>query len=154
MGHVKAAGRDGGACCGAVAGFQDGTDLFGLDLGDQPSYRPINVLIILPILSGVTSFLLSWVTQHYQKNVVPDDDKKKNSSGVSTADSAAQTSKMMMYMMPIMSVVIGFALPAGITVYWILNNLFSMAQEPIIQAISKKYWNKPVADEEEEPKLN
>lgn len=134
--------------------FEINFDLFGLDLGDQPSYRPVNVLIILPIISGVTSFLLSWVTQYYQKNMIPNDDKKKTSSGVSTADSAAQTSKMMMYMMPIMSVVIGFALPAGITVYWILNNVFSMAQEPIIQAISKKYWNKPAVEEEEEPKLN
>jgi YidC/Oxa1 family membrane protein insertase len=61
---------------------------------------------------------------------------------------------MMMYMMPIMSVVIGFALPAGITVYWILNNLFSMVQEPVVQAISKKYWTKPPIEDEEEAKLN
>ncbi|MBR4941549.1 MAG: YidC/Oxa1 family membrane protein insertase, partial [Clostridia bacterium] len=57
---------------------------------------------------------------------------------------------MMMYMMPIMSIVIGFALPAGITVYWILNNLFSMAQEPIVQMISKKYWNKPAVSSAED----
>ncbi len=124
--------------------------LFGLDLGDQPSYRPINILIILPILSGLTSFALSWVTQHYQKGNTPA--PAKNSSGVAGTDTAAQTSKMMMYMMPIMSVVIGFALPAGLTVYWILNNVFSMAQEPIVQMIAKKYWNKPVTDLDEEPK--
>ena len=126
--------------------------LFGLDLGDQPSYRPMNILVILPILSGITSFLLSWVTQKYQKGVVPEPEKK--GSGLAGADTAGQTSKMMMYMMPIMSVVIGFALPAGITVYWILNNLFSMVQEPVVQAISKKYWTKPPIEDEEEAKLN
>lgn len=154
--EAEAAGTEYTAPYSTEEFFEINFDLFGLDLGDQPSYRPVNVLIILPIISGITSFLLSWVTQYYQKNMIPNDDKKKTSSGVSTADSAAQTSKMMMYMMPIMSVVIGFALPAGITVYWILNNVFSMAQEPIIQIISKKYWNKPAveAEEEEAPKLN
>lgn len=119
--------------------------LFGLDLGEQPSYKPINILVILPILSGITSFLLSWVSQYYQKAMMPpkNSGQKKGSSGVSQPNSAEQTSKMMMYTMPIMSLIIGFMLPAGITVYWILNNVFSMAQEPLIMFIAKKRWFRP-----------
>lgn len=119
--------------------------MFGLDLGDQPSYKPINILVILPILSGITSFLLSWVSQYYQKAMMPSKNsgQKKGSSGVSQPNSAEQTSKMMMYTMPIMSLIIGFMLPAGITVYWILNNVFSMAQEPLIMFIAKKRWFRP-----------
>ncbi|MBR4941857.1 MAG: YidC/Oxa1 family membrane protein insertase, partial [Clostridia bacterium] len=62
--------------------------LFGLDLGDQPSYKPVNVLVILPIISGLTSFLLSWVTQYYQKANTPASDSKKSSSGISPQDTA------------------------------------------------------------------
>jgi YidC/Oxa1 family membrane protein insertase len=121
--------------------FEINFNLFGLDLGDQPGWNPINILIILPILSGVTSFFLSWVTQRYQKKISGPRPAAAD-SGVAGANSAEQTSKMMMYMMPIMSVVIGFMLPAGITVYWILNNLVSAAQEPLLYSIAKKRFLK------------
>ncbi len=102
----------------------------GLDLGDMPSYSPINLLAILPVISAITAYLMSLLTQ------------KLNAASVqgSAAASAANTSKMMLYFMPIMSLVIGFTLPAGLTLYWIVNNILSGAQEPLLMVVAKKRY--------------
>ena len=102
----------------------------GLDLGDQPSYNPINLLAILPVISAITAYLMSLLTQ------------KLNAASVqgSAAASAANTSKMMLYFMPIMSLVIGFTLPAGLTLYWIVNNILSGVQEPLLMYVAKKRY--------------
>ena len=49
-----------------------------------------------------------------------------------------QTNKMMMYMMPLMSLWIGFTLPAGLCVYWIAQYVITMAQEVICSKMLKK----------------
>lgn len=105
----------------------------GLDLGDMPTYNPINLLIILPILSALTAYGMSWVSQKY--NAVPN-------TGNEAAASAAKSAKTMMYFMPLMSLVFGFTLPAGVTVYWILNNILSAAQEPLLIYVAKKKYGK------------
>ena len=77
--------------------------------------------------------------------------QKLNAASVQSAAAAqaANTSKMMLYFMPIMSLVIGFTLPAGLTLYWIVNNILSAIQEPILMTIAKKKYggNLPAADE-------
>ncbi len=45
-----------------------------------------------------------------------------------TAQTAAM-SKQMAYMLPVMIVVIGWNLPAGLTLYWIVTTLFSIAEQ-------------------------
>jgi YidC/Oxa1 family membrane protein insertase len=42
---------------------------------------------------------------------------------------------MMMYMMPIMSLVISFTVPAGVAVYWIFSNLLQMVQTVVLNAM-------------------
>ena len=44
--------------------------------------------------------------------------------------------KQMMYMMPAMTLFIGWKLPAGLTLYWLLTNLAMVAQQKI--AFGKK----------------
>ncbi len=41
----------------------------------------------------------------------------------------ASMNKSMMYMMPVMTVVIGMQLPGGLTLYWVTVTLFSIAQQ-------------------------
>ena len=82
--------------------------------------------------------------------------QKLNAASVkgSAAATAANTSKMMTYFMPIMSLIIGFSLPAGLTLYWIINNVLSAVQEPILISIAKKKYggNLPAADEKDTKK--
>ena len=47
------------------------------------------------------------------------------------------STNMMMYMMPVMSLVISFTVPAGVAVYWIFSNLLAMVQTVVLNAM----WN-------------
>ena len=44
----------------------------------------------------------------------------------------------MMYMMPVITVVIGANFPAGLTFYWLVNTLFSVAQQYLVLGIKKE----------------
>ncbi|MEG0780242.1 MAG: YidC/Oxa1 family membrane protein insertase [Oscillospiraceae bacterium] len=88
-------------------------------------------LMLIPILSGLLSFVLSKITMSTQ---------------ATPEGSAAATNKMMMYMMPLMSVYIGFILPAALGVYWIAQSVFSILQE----AFLGKFYGKKLEAEEAE----
>ncbi len=88
-------------------------------------------LMLIPILSGALSFLLSKVTM--------------STSGQQLEGSAAASNKMMMWMMPLMSVYIGFILPAALGVYWIAQSAFSILQELIVG----RFYTKKLQAEED-----
>ena len=86
-------------------------------------------LILIPIISGALSLLLSKVTMSQNK----------------MEGSAAASGKMMMWMMPLMSVYIAFIMPAALGVYWIAQSAFSIIQESIL---GKFYTNKLQSEED------
>lgn len=96
-------------------------DFLGMNLAATPSFKAFNLLWIIPILSGLTAFLQSYVTQKLQ--------------GISQEQ--AGNMKMMLYTMPLMSVYFGFILPAGLGIYWIANNIFMTLQEIILSRVMK-----------------
>jgi len=99
--------------------FPMNLQFLGMNLGAVPSFTTLNVLMVLPILSAITSFLLSKLTTWLQER--------------STGHKAEnQQAGMMLWMMPLISIWIGFSLPAGLTVYWIASNLAGMLQELFI----------------------
>ena len=84
-------------------------------------------LVLIPIISAA----LSWL----QSKIVMGDQKSTNS-----------TSNTMMWTMPIMSLWIGFTLPAALGVYWIANSVFSIIQEFLLG----KFYNSKLEAEEDE----
>lgn len=50
---------------------------------------------------------------------------------------AAAITNQMMYMMPVITVLIGASFPAGLTFYWLLTTLFSVAQQYIVLGFKK-----------------
>ncbi len=96
-----------------------------IDLAATPSFGEFNILWIIPILSGLTSLLMSWLGQ--KLNPMQNANPQAQSSG-----------KIMMFMMPLMSVWFGFILPAGLGVYWISNNILSGVQEALLNVWMKK----------------
>ena len=116
-------------------------NFLGLDLTQTPSFKELSWLMILPILSGATALLMSILSQKMQA---------KTLGGSQTTDQN-RSAKMLLYTMPLISVVIGFTLPAGLTVYWIANNVLSIAQEYLLQLqmrrLMKKTEEKEAAEE-------
>ena len=84
-------------------------------------------LFLLPVISVVTSFLSMKVSMATNQMNKQSENKQMDS-----------TNKMMLWMMPVMSIWIGFTIPAGLTVYWIAQYFVTMGQEVICGKMLKK----------------
>lgn len=95
-----------------------------IDLLAQPNISFDNVLnqisiyYLFPLLSGVTTYFYSKMSM-----------------------SADSSQKMMLYMMPVMITVFSFNFPAGLVIYWIMNNVFSIGQHGIMSYLDKVKTN-------------
>ena len=109
-------------------------------LGMDLSVLPSNVLkaftftwsnigvILMPVISAGLSFVMSMASMAGQDKDSP----------------AAKQMKMMLWMMPLMSLWIGFTLPAALCVYWIAQSAFSAVQEWYMG----KFYTKKIEEEE------
>lgn len=110
-------------------------EFLGMNLAQVPTWRvwehPLtwnNIgLALMPIISALLSLLMSVVTQ-----------KTNNMSNPNAAQQSGSTNMMLYVMSPLMSLWIGYVMPAGLCVYWIINSLLSMVQEVISGRLLKK----------------
>lgn len=89
--------------------------------------------IIIPVLAGVTQFISVKLSQ-------------MGASGAALQDSdnpMASSMKTMTYTMPLISVVFGFTLPAGLGLYWVASAAVRSVQQVIVNKYLK---NKSVED--------
>lgn len=103
--------------------------MFGLFLGEQPSLtpgsRPIGLylaLLAIPILSGITSLIMSLAT-------------RKSTGGAAADGQMAGMNNSMLIMMPMMSVWISFVVPAGVGIYWLISNVLSSIQAVVLNRV-------------------
>lgn len=97
-------------------------------------------LAILPLVSTVVSFLSMKVSMATNKI----NNQTQN-------DQMDRTNKMMMWTMPLMSLWIGYTVPAGLSIYWIAQYVVTMIQEVICAKLLKKdYEAARLAAEEQE----
>lgn len=129
----------------AFAGKFDGLinldyNFLGVDLASTPSSMfsqfphggwPMIGLFLLPIIATALQFMMTFVSM-----------KTNGSSGNMNG-----SSKTMMYMMPLMTLWMGFILPGALSIYWSANAGFSVLQELTLN----KYFNK-ILDREETDK--
>ena len=107
----------------------------GLDLSKIPTWKfwaggvsPSSLgLFVLPIASTAVSYLSMKVSMATNQMNSGTENKQMD-----------QTNKMMMWMMPLMSLWIGFTVPAGLSVYWITQYFVTMIQEVICGKMLKK----------------
>ena len=111
--------------------FSINFSLFGLvDLSQIPQLQFWTItgglgLFLLPVISAVTGVFFSFISM--KTNAINKQSAQNNSSA-----------KTMMIVSPLISLWIGFTLPAALCVYWIANNLLSMLQEFLCSRILKK----------------
>ena len=102
----------------------------GMDLSGTPNLPwqgGWNWLVIIPLLSGLTALLSSVISM-------------KNSPNMGQAGASM---KMMMYIMPLISIWFTFMVPIGVGIYWTLSNVFGCVQSLILNKI---YNPKEVAE--------
>lgn len=100
--------------------------LFGVNLADIPSLDKISILLLVPILTFVISFLSMKINKKFMYNA---------NEGVQTDAATGCSTKMMDWMMPLMSVYITFIVPAVIGIYWMFNNIFGTIQQIILAKV-------------------
>ncbi len=103
--------------------------IFGRSLLEVPTTYGImpNWTWLIVLASGLSAFLSSVLSMHYSKASMSAEQQQMG--GCST--------NMMMYMMPLMSLVFSFTVPAGVAVYWTFSNLLAMVQTVVLNAM----WN-------------
>ena len=145
----------------AIPGISEATleginfNFFGIDLGAIPQFNIFAEtwawdwahigLFLIPIISAASQVLQMWVSQKGNESVIT------NEKGVQDAEMAknsqtAQSNKMMMWMMPIMSLWIGFTVSAGLSVYWFIGGVFRMITDPIMTKRYRKLYDQEDAE--------
>lgn len=112
-------------------------NFLGIDLGGIPSWKFwaweaftwANIgAALIPLISAGSQVLQMWVSQKTNNSVITDE-KGIQDKETAEKSQANQTSKMMMFTMPIMSLVIGFTVSAGLSLYWFIGGVYSMVSD-------------------------
>ena len=113
-------------------------NFLGMDLASQGSQLfkqittggwPVIGVLLLPVIATALQFLMTLISMK------------------ATGNAAGSQGKMMMYLMPLVTLWMGYILPAALCVYWIANTAFATIQEQVLN----KYFNK-ILDREETDK--
>ena len=127
--------------------FSMNVDFLGISLAQIPqlnfwsnglSWGSIG-LFLLPLVSVGASLLSMQVSMK----------TNQMNRGEQQNDQMARTNRTMMITMPLISLWIGFTVPAGLSVYWIAQYIFSIFQEIICGKILKKDYEAARAAAEE-----
>lgn len=119
-------------------------NFLGINLGEQPNWRFWKLRswseiggLLIPIVSGGLNYLSMFISQKTNDTVITDD--KGNRDDASAA--AAQTGKAMTFMMPLVSVVFGYIMPLGLSIYWIAQSVLGIAQDYFLTKHYRKIYD-------------
>jgi YidC/Oxa1 family membrane protein insertase len=84
-----------------------------------------HVNYVLAVLAGVAQFLQA-------KTMTRKQPPKVAGEGGKDENMMAMMNKQMLYFMPVMTIIIGIKLPAGLTFYWICTTLLTMLQQWLV----------------------
>lgn len=77
--------------------------------------------MVLAVLAGLSQFWQAKMMMRKRPAV--------KSEGSKDEDMAATMNKQMLYMMPVLTVVFGASMPGGLTLYWLITTLLTIAQQ-------------------------
>ena len=124
-------------------------DFLGINLGSVPTFAfwkweafdwATIGLFLIPLLSAGSQIVQTKIMQKQNnsvitdKNGVQDEEMAKNSQ-------ANQTTQSMMLMMPLMSLMIGFSVSAGLSIYWFIGGVVRTIQDVILTARYRKIYD-------------
>ena len=116
----------------------------GIELSGIPTWRFWTCegwgeigLFLIPVFSAGFQAISMVISQKMNNQVATNADGEKDAAAAKTAN---QTTATMLIMMPLMSLWIGYSMPAAISVYWIAQAVFGMVQEIILNNRFKKAY--------------
>ena len=121
----------------------------GIDMGAIPSY---NVFaweafswgyigaFLMPVLSAGGQVLSMWVSTKLNNSVITNE-KGIVDEEAAKKSQANQTSKTMMWMMPLMSLFIGFTFPAAMSLYWFIQGIVALVGDVYLTRKYRKIYD-------------
>lgn len=106
--------------------FEDQFNFLGKNMLQNPGnggFAGINVLWLIPAISGITALLSGMLSMHYTKQ----SGDQQQAQGCSNV--------MMFVMMPGMSLFIAFSVPGAVGIYWVYSNIIAALQTFILNQI-------------------
>ncbi len=92
---------------------------------------------LLPVFSGGINWISMWISQKLNNTVIVDEKGRKDETMAKANDST----KTMTMLMPLMSIYIGFVAPAGLSIYWIIQGVFSVVQDYFLTKHYRKVYD-------------
>ena len=116
--------------------------LGGIDLGTIPEFNIFNKTLwawdwahigafLIPVLSAGNQILSTKLSQRANNSLVTDE-KGLQDKETAEKSQSAQTTKTMMWMMPLMSLWIGFTVPTALSLYWLVGGVSRMVEDLIL----------------------
>ena len=124
-------------------------NFLGVDLGQLPQFNIFAWevydwatigLFLIPVLSAGSQVLSMLINQKMNNSVVT------NEKGIQDEETAKksqqnQSTKTMMWMMPIMSLWIGFTVPCALSLYWLISGVVSTISDVIMTKHYRKIYD-------------
>ena len=131
-------------------------NFLGIDLGIVPTFNVTkwenwswaNIGgFLLPVLSAGSQVVSMLISQKLNNSVVTDENGVQDKETAKNSQ-ANQSNKVMMYMMPLMSLWIGFTVPGALSLYWMVQGVVAMVMDIYL---TKKY--RKIYDEEDAARM-
>ena len=125
-------------------------NFLGIDLGQQPVFNIFGEswkwdwnhigAFLIPLLSAGSQVLSMFMSQRANNSVITDENGLQDRETAKNSQ-ANQSSKMMMWTMPLMSLWIGFTVPAALSLYWFIGGIIAMVENEVLTKHYRKIYD-------------
>ena len=125
-------------------------DFLGIDLSAIPQFNVFGEgwvwdwahigSFLMPVISAGSQLLSMVISQKLNNSVVTDEHGIQDKETAENSQ-AAQQSKMMMYVMPVMSLWIGFSMPGAMSLYWFAQGIVSLVSDVYLTTKYRKIYD-------------
>ena len=121
----------------------------GLNIGSVPTFAfwkwgtftwSTVGLFLIPLVSAGIQVVQTKIMQKLNESVIVDKDGIQDEETAKNSQQA-QTTKSMMLMMPLMSLMIGFSVSAGLSIYWMVGGLVRTIQDIFLTRHYRKIYD-------------
>lgn len=124
----------------------------GIDLAMVPQYNIFNDAVwawdwphigafLLPVLATLVQLATMIISQRVNDSLVTNEKGVKDKEAAKQSQ-ANKSSKMMLYLMPLMTLFIGFGMPAALSLYWLIQGIVGTVLDNILTVKLRKEYDK------------
>ena len=125
-------------------------NFLGLNLGSIPEFNVFGSewiwnwahigLFLIPVISAGSQLLQTLISQKMNNSVITNEKGIQDKEAAEKSQSN-QSMKMMMWMMPVMSLWIGFTVPASLSVYWFVGGVVRTIEDMVLTKHYRKIYD-------------